>query len=281
MTQVHSESAHNGPARGRVARPMSLRSRSSGDEPLSMIRDDWNNARVAVVICDMWDATNCLSAARRVTEMAPRINEVASRLRGEGALIVHAPAGCMDYYAETSARQRALRARRVESPAPIDWHDWDAVREPPLPPALADDTPCSCEPGVPCTTGGPPYPWTHQIASIEIASDDAVTDSGEELLALLEERGIEDVVVIGVHTNRCVLGRPYGIRQLVYWGKRPVLCRDLTDSYHRDPRGHAWGNDQMIAHVERYWCPTITSDQLVGGSPFQFEDSYPPLVPPA
>jgi nicotinamidase-related amidase len=117
----------------------------------------------------------------------------------------------------------------------------------------------------------PPYPWTHQIESIEVSSDDAVTDDGEELLALLEERGIQDVVVMGVHANRCVLGRPYGIRQLVYWGKRPVLCRDLTDSYHRDRRGHLWGNEQMVTHIERHWCPTLTSDQFVGGTPFQFQ----------
>jgi hypothetical protein len=38
--------------------------------------------------------------------------------------------------------------------------------------------------------------------------------------------------------NICVLARPYGIRQLVFLGKRSVLCRDLTDSFHRDPRGH-------------------------------------------
>lgn len=91
------------------------------------------------------------------------------------------------------------------------------------------------------------------------------------MLALLEEGEIEDVVVMGVHANRCVLGRPYGIRQLVYWGKRPVLCRDLTDSYHRGPRGHLCGNEEMIAHIERHWCPTLTSDQLVGGAPFQFQ----------
>ena len=114
---------------------------------------------------------------------------------------------------------------------------------------------------------------TRQIESIEISSTDAVTDDGKELLALLEERGIEDVVVMGVHANRCVLGRPYGIRQLVYWGKRPVLCRDLTDSYHRDPRGHLWGSEQIVAHVERHWCPTLTSDQLVGGSLFRFQES--------
>jgi hypothetical protein len=173
----------------------------------------------------------------------------------------------MEYYAGTPARERARRAPRVQSPVPIDWNEWDSVRESPLPMALADDTPCSCEPGQPCTDGGGPPTWTRQIESIEIAPVDAVTDDGEELLALLEERAIEDVVVMGVHLNRCVLGRPYGIRQLVYWGKRPVLCRDLTDSYHRDSRGHLWGNEQMIAHVERYWCPTVTSDRLLDDLP--------------
>jgi hypothetical protein len=27
----------------------------------------------------------------------------------------------------------------------------------------------------------------------------------------------------------------------------------------------------MIMHVERHWCPTVTSDQLVGGATFEFE----------
>jgi len=214
-----------------VAKSIVLSSRSTNGDRLTVARHDWDSARSAVVICDMWDATQCVSAARRVAEMAPRVNEVVSRLRAEGALIIHAPAGCMDYYASTPARERARQAPRVRSPVPVDWHDWDASREAPLPPALADDTPCSCEPGLePCTAGGPPYPWTHQVDTIEIVAADAVTDDGHELLALLAARGIQDVVVMGVHANRCVLGRPYGIRQLVYWGKRPVLCRDLTDS---------------------------------------------------
>jgi hypothetical protein len=29
----------------------------------------------------------------------------------------------------------------------------------------------------------------------------------------------------------------------------------------------------MVAHIERHWCPTLTSDQLVGGSPFQFGET--------
>src|SRR5688500_18082530 len=156
-----------------VARSVSLRSRSADGEPVAVSRDDWDNARIAVVICDMWDTTQCVSAARRVTEMAPRVNEVAAGLRRDGALIVHAPAGCMDFYAGTATRERARQAPPVQSPVPVGWHDWDASRESPLPAALADDTPCSCEPGEPCTEGGPPYPWTHQISTIEVSSTDA------------------------------------------------------------------------------------------------------------
>jgi len=72
---------------------MSLRSRSADGEPAIALRHDWDNAKIAVVICDMWDTTQCVSAARRVVEMGPRVNEVAARLRQDGALIVHAPAG--------------------------------------------------------------------------------------------------------------------------------------------------------------------------------------------
>lgn len=76
---------------------------------------------------------------------------------------------------------------------------------------------------------------------------------------------------MGVHTNVCVLGRPFGIRQLVYLGKRPLLCRDLTDSFHRWPAGHVAGTDLIVSHIETFWCPTVTSDQLVGGEAFVFD----------
>ena len=248
---------------------LTLRGRTPDGLPVTVSSGGWGDARIAVVICDMWDTTQCRSAARRVVEMAPRLNEVVARLRQDGALIVHAPAGCMAYYAGFPARTRVQRGS-TNPRVRVDWNEWDAAREAPLPAALGDDTPCSCEPGQACTAGSPPYPWTHQIDTIEIDSNDAITDDGGELLALLEDGDFQDVLVTGVHLNRCVLGRPYGIRQLVYWRKRPVLCRDLTDSFHRSALGHEAGNEAMIAHVERYWCPSITSDQIVGGMPFRF-----------
>ena len=55
-------------------------------------------------------------------------------------------------------------------------------------------------------------------------------------------------------------------------GKNVVLCRDLTDSYHRDPGAHFEGLDKIIAHIEQHWCPTIISTSITGQPPFRFAD---------
>ena len=259
-----------------TARSIDLHSRSprSADVDLGQIQQwDWDPERVAVVVCDMWDAHHCVSAQRRVVEMAPRMNDVLTVLRTEGALIVHAPADCMEFYRNSPARRRALLAPRVEAPASFDWCDWEQDELEQLPPSLTDPGTCSCDSAEPCAARV--RAWMRQIPLIDVLPDDAVTDDGQELFNLLAQRDIVDVIAMGVHTNACVLGRPYGIRQLTYLGKRPVLCRDLTDAFHRDPRGHQWGTEQVVAHIERRWCPSVTSDQLVGGSPFRFSDTPP------
>jgi type 1 glutamine amidotransferase len=88
---------------------------------------------------------------------------------------------------------------------------------------------------------------------------------------------------MGVHTNMCVLGRPFSIRQLVYQGMNVALMRDMTDTMYNSRMApfvpHAAGTDLVIEHIERHWCPTITSDQLIGGAPFVFaEDARKHLV---
>ena len=200
------------------------------------------------------------------------MNAVVSELREQGTLIIHAPSDCMGFYHGTPARMRAIAAPEARVSDALDWNGWDHEPGARLPTTLTDPGPCSCESAESCNDGGPPYPWTRQTSLIEVAMEDAVSDQGQEIVNLLEQQGIADIIMMGVHTNICILGRTYGIRQLVYLGKRPVLCRDLTDSFHRDPRGHAWGTDHIVAHIERRWCPTVTSDQLVGGTPFRFPE---------
>ena len=128
----------------------------------------------------------------------------------------------------------------------------------------------------------PRAPWKRQYDVLKMDERDAVSDSGVEIWNLLEERGIENIILMGVHTNMCVLGRPFGLRQLAKNGKTVVLMRDMTDTMYNPARwpyvSHFRGTDLIVEHIEKFVCPTITSDQLLGGKPFRFKDDVRPLA---
>ncbi|MCI0747578.1 MAG: c-type cytochrome, partial [Verrucomicrobia subdivision 3 bacterium] len=84
------------------------------------------------------------------------------------------------------------------------------------------------------------------------------------------------VIVMGVHANMCVLGRSFAIRQMVLLGKNVLLMRDMTDTMYnsrmRPKVNHFRGTDLVVEHIERYWCPSITSTAFTGKPEFRFKD---------
>lgn len=231
----------------------------------------WDGKKTALIICDMWDRHTCPNAESRVGEMAPRVNDFAKAARGRGVLIIHCPSDTMEFYKDHPGRKLAQSAPKAEPKVPLQrWCKIDLQAEAPLP---IDDSDGGCD--CPRTwKPGDKYPWTRQHAAIEIADGDAITDSAEAY-NLMEQRGIENVIVLGVHLNMCVLGRPFAIRQMVKQGKNVVLVRDLTDTMYnpemRPQVSHFEGTRLMVEHVEKYWCPSIESTALLGGAPFRFK----------
>ena len=236
----------------------------------------WQAAETAIIVCDMWDDHYCVSAAKRVAEMAPRMNEVLKAARSQGVLIIHCPSGCMDKYADTPARKLAQQAPPVETKIPLkNWCHLEEAREGKLP---IDDS----EPNDDETPREKKRFYTRQIETLEIAPGDAVTDSAEAYY-LMQQRGIKHAIVMGVHVNMCVLGRPFGIRQLTYQGMDVALMRDMTDAMYSPKQrpfvSHFTGNDLVIEHIEKNWCPSLTSSDFIGGQPFRFAaDKRPHLV---
>lgn len=239
----------------------------------------WDARQTAVIVCDMWDSHHCLGAVRRVNELVPRMNKVLHTARDRGALVIHAPSSCMAAYENRPGRQLAKSAptagnlpadigqwcRHIpnedKGPYPVDqrqggedddlvehqqWHDYLAS-----------------------IGRNPKAPWKTQIAALDIDdAKDAISDSGVEIWNLLEQRGVKNVILLGVHTNMCVLGRPFGLRQLAKNGKNVVLMRDMTDTMY-DPTkwpyaSHFTGNDLIVEHIEKFVCPTITSGDILG-----------------
>ncbi len=239
----------------------------SGDWRETNTASSWDARNSAVVICDMWNQHWCQGATARVAEMAPRMNAVISALRERGVLIIHCPSDTMDYYKGHPGRLLALSAPKVATPKPLDWVSRVAGSEPPLP---IDDSDGGCDDQPRCAQASP---WRHEISTLEIKDGDAITD-GPEAYYLMRQRGVTNVIVMGVHENMCVLGRPFSIRQMVRQGQNVVLMRDLTDTMYNSRSkpyvSHYAGTELVCRHIEKYWCATVTSDQILGGEPFRF-----------
>ena len=223
----------------------------------------WDPKKTALIVIDVWDKHWCEGANRRVAEMAPQFKALVNMLRERGVFVVHAPSDTMKTYEGTPARQLAQNAPSAAVPAGLEfkWNYLDPKAEGALPIDDSDGG-CDCEPK--CKNR---IAWKGEHPAIDIREGDAVSDNGREVYNLLAARGIDNVIVCGVHTNMCVLGRPFGIRQLRRLGKNVVLVRDLTDTMY-DPRmrpfvPHAKGTELVIEHVEKHWAPTITSDQIL------------------
>ncbi len=253
----------------------------------------WDAKKTAIIVCDMWDSHHCLNAVRRVNEMAPRMNQLLTVARQGGVLIIHAPSECMDAYKDHPARQNALKTPRSKNlpkdigswcnriPAeekgvyPIDQSDGGEDDD------LAEHRAWAEK--LQKMGRNPRAPWKSQIEVLKIDDRDIISDKGEEIWSVLEDRSIDNVILLGVHTNMCVLGRPFGLRQMAKNGKNVVLVRDLTDTMYNPARApfvsHFTGTDLIVEHVEKWVCPTITSDQILGGKPHRFSgDKRPHLV---
>jgi nicotinamidase-related amidase len=237
----------------------------------------WDPRRTAVIVCDMWDDHWCKSASARVGELVEPMNGFLAEARSRGMLVIHAPSSVTGFYDGTPAREMARKAPFAATPVPLAtaerwgtrWCWPDPTREPVLP--IDDsDMGCSCS-GTKCTVR---EAWKRQHAGIVIQPGDALTDDGQETWNLLAQRGVDHVILCGVHLNMCVLGRPFAIRQMVRLGKDVALARDLTDTMYNPERppgvDHFTGTDLVVGHVERHWCPSFASSDLTGGKPFRF-----------
>jgi len=275
------------------AEPLKLMLREQVESPLGSgawetreRAEQWAAGETAIIVCDVWDLHHCLNAVRRLEQFAPRLNDVLRAARDQGVTIIHSPSDCMEAYADHPARLRAQQAPRAGN-LPHDVESWCSVipaEERGVYPIDQSDGGEDDDPEehaewaakLETMDRNPGTPWKSQHKLITIDPDrDFISDRGDEVWNVLEQQGIRNVILTGVHLNMCVLGRPFGLRQMVRNGKHAVLMRDMTDTMYNPKRWpyvtHQRGTELMVAHVERYVCPTITSDQFLGGEPFQLQ----------
>jgi nicotinamidase-related amidase len=180
---------------------------------------------------------------------------VLEEARRKSILIIHAPSETMSYYANTPGRLLAEQATKVNPPGAIV-----PTKEPRLP---IDDTDGGCD-----TAGDKQYKaWQRETPLLKIKPGDVISDDGHEIYSVLRGRGINTIFLMGVHANMCILNRSFGIRQMTTWGMRCILVRDLTDAMYNPASAphvsHSAGTELVIEHIEKFWSPSVLSDDLL------------------
>jgi len=295
LAATHVWGADDEPAKGEGPLRLTLRQRAedgNGNWTVQLRPAQWNPRQTAVIICDMWDSHHALNAVRRVNEIAPAMNELVGIARDRGALVIHAPSSCMKPYEGHPARLRAQQATAAKNP-PKDIASWCyqiPSEEKGVYPLDQTDGGDDSDPAeqaawqkkLAAQGRNPKAPWLREIGTIAIDDADAISDSGVEIWNLLQQRGIKNVILVGVHTNMCVLGRPFGLRRMAAAGKNVVLVRDMTDTMYNPARwpyvSHFRGTDRIVEHIEKYVCPTIVSTDLTGKAPLAFSGDKRPHV---
>lgn len=211
--------------------------------------------QVAIIVCDMWDNHWSRGAAERVNLMVHRMNETLEFARGRGITIIHAPSETMEFYADSPARKRTMEIPKVIPPENIEHLDF------PLP---VDDSDGGSDTG----EKGHIQVWTCQHPAIVINQEkDYISDDGLQVLGIIKKLNITYLLIMGVHTNMCILNRTFAIKQMVRWGMPIALVRDLTDSLYNPAMppyvNHDAGTLLVVEYIEKFWCPTIASSDLL------------------
>jgi nicotinamidase-related amidase len=230
--------------------------------------ENWNPNETAIVICDMWDKHWCDDATARVAEFAPVLNKVLTIARDKGVTIVHAPSDCMDFYKDSPARKKAQQSVDKKLAAIVLNGGKLPTEENATWPI--DDSDGGCE-----SNNQSHRAWSRQIASLTIdESKDLITDNGAESATYFKKKGIKNVILTGVHTNMCVVGRSFALRAMKKAGMNVVLMRDMTDLMYNHEKApfvsHFSGLDLMVEYIETYICPTIVSTDFTGEKQFKF-----------
>ncbi len=230
----------------------------------------------AVIVCDMWDVHWSPAALRRADGLALRLADFLKAARNHGAIVIHSPGECMDFYRDHPGRRLAVATEKEYRPTELIRSLIENGKKENLPAGMKSS--CHSLPGEPALMGPEssrddtqqelddwksylgsrgykfPFPWTRQTDLIPIAAGDYVTDIGHEVWSALA--GLERVALVGIHTDLCVAARPYGLRRLVKIGKQVTLVGDLTDTLCCDL-------SLALDHVARYICPVAESSAVL------------------
>lgn len=226
----------------------------NSDVPLRVEKEILYNTRdIAVIVIGMWSNHQCKIADAKLQELAPKINVFLKKCRQNGMHIV---------FGSSSLTKLPKYRPNVKNMKNIPFHALKdcGLSFPQLPFNVGEDG------GVVEKNTGFDRAAVDIHPAIEVESTDGMSDNVKEILNYFYHHGKKLCLVVGVHTNMCILDRPYGMKAMARFGFPMAIVRDLTDpmvvpdGIHVKTRED--GLNQLIQYIETYFAPSVDSRDI-------------------
>jgi len=222
----------------------------------------WRTDETLIIIKDMWNKHWCFNGADIIQQMFPRFNEVIHHARSLGVQIVHVPSSpAIHSYHRHPSYDYMLKFPQFPLPEFVDHDDYPM-------PLNVDDAGAN---GPILEIGRQPDGYS-QIKDIDIVFEtnglkDGICETFELVWNMMVSKDIKNVILTGCATNMCLMNKPLGIRNLVSHGINVVVVRDMTNPMY-NPASPPYvnmpeANKMMSEYFEKFWCPTIGSDEIL------------------
>jgi hypothetical protein len=205
--------------------------------------------RIGILVVGMWSGHQCKIADQKLQELSPQVDTFLKKCRGKGMKVIFGSQSLVKHpkYVNLRKNMKNIAFAKLEDKGlsfpPIPFDDSDGgvnERNPSFQRGEVDLNP-----------------------QIEVSDTDAMTDNCKELLNYLYHHNCNLLLVVGVHTNMCVLDRPYGMKNIARYGFPMAIVRDLADPMIK-PDGVVVKDredalNKIIRYVEQYFAPSVDS----------------------
>ena len=239
-----------------------FRSRNKQTGEVKITKEKVAPSQIGIVVVDMWasQAGKYPDAAARLDYLAPVINQITAAARDRGISVIHATCGAYHNFTQTPMYLNVVNLPTTTLPSANNYN---------LPnPSPATDN--QVPPGIKLHSGH------FGTDSIEMHPDLAVdynydlmtrADTGDwgygcagqqDLWNIIHDRKLTHLFYVGCHTNMCVIGRSFGIENILKTGSNIncVLVRESLEAY--TVNGRDWKNNEDPA-----WTPDTGNNYVL------------------
>lgn len=204
-----------------------------------------NYKNTILILVDVWDNHWCKKYLKEIKPKIIAINKYANKLRNLGAIIVHAPSNCRNYYINNPnfINNKNLTKSRIKFKKNKNIFSIDKLNS-----KINIDT-CNCDSN--CNFK---YNWNKINNNINILDSDYIIDNNlQNLYNIIVYHKIKNIIYCGFALNIYILNREIGIKNTIRLDLNIYINTDLVEIFCNLKKSKFKSKEEVKNYILNYY----------------------------